>query len=133
MKILIVAFHAQKVYFFELYNMDRIMSKLEDAEKIIIDLNAFERGQLLQWLLRMQGNLTFGIEMNPKVNGGEPCIIRTRIPVWLIIRARQLGTSDGDLLKNYPTLRAEDISNASAYYFFHRDEIEQQIKENEAL
>lgn len=108
------------------------MSKLEDAEKIITDLNAFERGQLLQWLLRMQGNIIYGIEMNPKVNGGEPCIVRTRIPVWLIIRARQLGTSDGDLLKNYPTLRAEDISNAAAYYFFHRDEIEQQIQENEA-
>jgi uncharacterized protein (DUF433 family) len=108
------------------------MSKLEDAEKLIVDLNEFERGQLLQWLLRMQGNIPFGIEMNPNVNGDEPCIMRTRIPVWLIIRARQLGTSDGDLLKNYPTLRAEDISNASAYYFFHRDEIEQQIQENEA-
>ena len=57
--------------------------------------------------------------------------MRTRIPVWLIIGARQLGTSDGDLLNNYPTLRAEDISNAAAYYFFHRNEIEQQILENE--
>jgi uncharacterized protein (DUF433 family) len=107
------------------------MSKLEDVEKLITDLNATERGQLLQWLLRMQGNISFGIEMNPKVNGGEPCILRTRIPVWLIIRARQLGTSDADLLKNYPTLRAEDISNASAYYFYHRKEIDRQIQENE--
>ena len=100
------------------------MSKLEDAEKLITGLNAFERGQLLQWLLRMEGNIISGIEINPKVNGGEPCNVRTRIPVWHIIRARQLGTSDGELLQNYPTLRAEDISNAAAYYFFHRAEIE---------
>jgi uncharacterized protein (DUF433 family) len=108
------------------------MSKLEDAEKLIGDLNSTERSKLLQWLLRMQGNFTLGIEISPKVNGGEPCIIRTRIPVWLIIRARQLGTSDSDLLKNYPSLLAEDISNATAYYMYHREEIDQEIAENEA-
>jgi uncharacterized protein (DUF433 family) len=95
------------------------MSKLEEVEKLITNLNPSERGELLQHLLRMQGNIGFGIETNPKINGGEPCIVRTRIPVWLIIRARQLGTSDGDILKNFPTLRAED-------------EIDKQIQENEA-
>ena len=122
---------SQNIYFLELYYIIESMSKLDDVQRIISDLNEIERSQLLQWLLRMQGNITFGIEINPKVCGGEPCILRTRIPVWLIIRARQLGTSDSDLLRNYPTLRAEDISNATAYYFFHRDEIEQQIRENE--
>ncbi len=31
----------------------------------------------------------------------------------------------------YPALRAEDLANAWAYYRAHRDEIEQQILENE--
>jgi uncharacterized protein (DUF433 family) len=31
----------------------------------------------------------------------------------------------------YPTLRAEDLVNAWAYYRLHREEIEQQIIENE--
>jgi len=73
-----------------------------------------------------------GIEINPKICGGEPCIVRTRIPVWLLVRARQLGTSDADLLRNYPNLGAEDLANAWTYYLYHQDEIDQQIAENEA-
>ena len=73
-----------------------------------------------------------GIESNPGVCGGEPCIGRTRIPVWLLVRARQLGSSEAGLLRAYPTLRAEDLTNAWAYARAHRGEIEQQIRENEA-
>jgi uncharacterized protein (DUF433 family) len=35
------------------------------------------------------------------------------------------------LLRGYPTLRAEDLANAWAYVRAHREEIEQQIRENE--
>lgn len=72
------------------------------------------------------------IENNPNVCGGEPCIVGTRIPVWLLEQARRLGTSDADLIRAYPTLRAEDLANAWAYVRSHRDEIEHQIGENEA-
>jgi uncharacterized protein (DUF433 family) len=58
--------------------------------------------------------------------------VRTRIPVWTLVRARQLGVSDGEILSAYPTLRAEDLANAWAYWRAHREEIEQQIRENEA-
>jgi len=78
------------------------------------------------------GDVFPGIESNPGVSGGEPCIVRTRIPVWVLVRARQLGTSEADLLRAYPTLRAEDLTNAWAYARSHRDEIEQQICENKA-
>jgi uncharacterized protein (DUF433 family) len=72
-----------------------------------------------------------GIASDPQVCGGEPCIVRTRIPVWLLAQARRLGTSEADLLRAYPTLRAEDLANAWAYFRAHKDEIEQQIRENE--
>lgn len=72
-----------------------------------------------------------GIESMPGVCGGEPCIIRTRIPLWILERARQLGSSEADLLQAYPTLRAQDIVNAWAYVAAHREEIERQIRENE--
>jgi uncharacterized protein (DUF433 family) len=52
--------------------------------------------------------------------------------VWLLVRASLLGTSEQELLRCYPTLRAEDLSNAWAYYRSHKDQIEQQIQENEA-
>jgi uncharacterized protein (DUF433 family) len=82
--------------------------------------------------VRDLGDAFPGIESVPGVSGGEPCIVRTRIPVWVLVQARHLGTSEADLLQAYPTLRAEDLTNAWAYYRAHRQEIEQQIYESEA-
>jgi uncharacterized protein (DUF433 family) len=51
--------------------------------------------------------------------------------VWVLVQARRLGVNDSALLASYPTLRAEDIANAWAFYRSHRDEIDQQIIDNE--
>jgi uncharacterized protein (DUF433 family) len=72
-----------------------------------------------------------GIESHPGVCGGDPCIGGTRIPVWLLVRYRQLRMSDADLLKCYPTLQAEDLANAWEYERSHQQAVEQQIVENE--
>ena len=82
--------------------------------------------------MRDLGDAFPGIESSPDVCGGEPCIVRTRIPVWLLVQARRLGTSEAELLRAYPSLRAEDLANAWAYSRTHRDEIERQILDNEA-
>jgi uncharacterized protein (DUF433 family) len=74
---------------------------------------------------------TPGIESNPGVCGGEPCIVRTRIPVWVLEQARRLGANEADLLRSYPTLRAEDLVNAWAFVRSHSDQIEKQLRENE--
>lgn len=66
------------------------------------------------------------------VCGSEACIVRTRIPVWLLVQARRLGSGEADLLRAYPTLRAEDLANAWAYARAHPGEIDRQIQENEA-
>jgi uncharacterized protein (DUF433 family) len=79
----------------------------------------------------VQRDASPGVESRPGVCGGEPCIARTRIPVWVLEQARRLGTSEADLLQRYPTLRAEDLAHAWAYVRAHRDEIDQQIRENE--
>ena len=73
-----------------------------------------------------------GIQTNPNVCGDEPCIVGTRIPVWLLEQARRLGTNEPALLRAYPTLRAEDLANAWAYVRSHHEEIEQQIHDNES-
>ena len=75
--------------------------------------------------------MRFRIETNPEVCGGEACLVRTRVPVWLLVQARKLGATDAELLKSYPTLRAEDLANAWAYYRSHQEEIDNQIRENE--
>lgn len=104
---------------------------LEDAEKLLAGLTRAEKAQLVQSVILDLGDAFPGIESRPGVCGGEACIVRTRIPVWLLEQARRLGTSEADLLRNYPTLRAEDIVHAWAYVRAHREEIERDIRENE--
>lgn len=74
-----------------------------------------------------------GIRRTPGVCGGDPCIRRTRIPVWLLVDIRQLGGSDEDILDDYPTLSQEDLDNAWAYYELHQTDIDQQIASQEFL
>jgi uncharacterized protein (DUF433 family) len=69
----------------------------------------------------------------PGVCGGDPCIAGTRIPVWVLERARQLGASQEKLLRMYPDLCAQDLANAWRYVRSHATEIERQIRENEAF
>jgi uncharacterized protein (DUF433 family) len=108
------------------------MNSFREAEQLLAKMTRAEKAQLLQWVVRDLGDAFPGIESNAGVAGGEPCIVRTRIPVWVLVQARRLGTSEADLLHAYPTLRAEDLANAWAYYRVHHDEIDLQIAENEA-
>ncbi|MEW6737210.1 MAG: DUF433 domain-containing protein [Acidobacteriota bacterium] len=108
------------------------MSALQEVEKLLPNLTRAEKAQLLQLVVRDLGDAFPGIENNSGVCGGDPCIVRTRIPIWALEQARRLGTSEADLLLAYPSLRAEDLANAWAYVRSHRDEIEHQISENEA-
>ncbi len=108
------------------------MSTIPEAEKLLSGMTQGEKAQLLQLVARDIGDAYPGIDSIPSVCGGEPCIVRTRIPVWVLVNARELGTSEANLLRCYPTLRAEDLANAWAYFRSHRQEIELQIRENEA-
>jgi uncharacterized protein (DUF433 family) len=107
------------------------MERIQEAEKLLSEMTRAEKAQVLQWVVRDLGDAFPGIESIPDVCGGEPCVVRTRIPVWVLVQAKRLGTSEADLLHCYPTLRAEDLANAWAYFRTHRDEIELQIHENE--
>jgi len=107
------------------------MSPLDELEKHLESLTRGEKAQLLQWVARDIGDSFPGIESTPGVCGGEPCIVRTRIPVWVLEQARRQGIPEAEILRSYPTLRAEDLVNAWAYVRAHREEIERQIHENE--
>ncbi len=73
-----------------------------------------------------------GVDSQPDVCGGEPCVVRTRIPIWLLEQARRLGTTEDQLLEAYPSLRAGDLANAWAFVRAHPAEIEAQIRDNES-
>jgi uncharacterized protein (DUF433 family) len=108
------------------------MAKLSDFEKLLPALSPGEKAQILKWVVQDLTEVFPGIDSSPDVCGGEACIVRTRIPVWLLERARRLGLSEQALLAAYPSLRAEDLVNAWAYARAHAAEIEAQIRENEA-
>jgi uncharacterized protein (DUF433 family) len=108
------------------------MSRLEDVEKAAFELPVAERAQLVASVVRGLGGAFPGIDSNPNVCGGEPCIVRSRIPVWMLEQARRLGTSESELLRAFPTLKAADLVNAWSYVGQHRGEIDAQIRDNEA-
>ena len=107
------------------------MTALQEAENLLVSLTRAEKAQLLQAVVRELGDAFPGIESRTGVCGGEPCVTRTRIPVWALEQARRLGVSESEILRSYPTLCAEDLANSWAYVRAHRPEIERQIQENE--
>jgi uncharacterized protein (DUF433 family) len=104
----------------------------KEVERLLGELNRGEKAQLLQWVVQDLGDAHPGIESEPSICGGSATIVRTRIPVWALEQARRLGTSEAEILRSYPSLRAEDLANAWAYVRGHREEIEREIVENEA-
>ena len=104
---------------------------LQELEKQLRTLTTAEKAQAIKVLALDLTHTWPGIEKTPGVVGGAACIVRTRIPVWVLEGYRRLGWSEARILENYPTLRAADLVNAWAYADAHADEIEQEIRENE--
>lgn len=90
-----------------------------------------EKAQLLQWTAQDVAGAWPGVESRPEVCGGESCIVRTRIPVWLLEHARRLGASEVKLLQDYPVLTAQDLVNAWTFARSNRAEIDAAIAANE--
>jgi len=104
---------------------------LDTIENALSDLSPGEKARLLQKVAQDLTGAVPGIDMDPGVCGGEACISRTRIPVWLLVHARRLGASEGELLRAFPALRAEDLVNAWAYARLHAVEIDDVIRAHE--
>jgi len=107
------------------------MPDLEAVEASVRRLSRGERATLIAHVLEDLADAYPGIESTPEVCGGEARIVRTRIPVWLLAHARELGSSEAELLTAYPTLRAEDLAHAWHYARAHADEIQRDIAANE--
>lgn len=108
------------------------MTRLEKAEALLAGMSPAEKAQLLQKVVQDLGDAFPSIDHDPAVAGGEARVVRTRIPVWVLVQARRQGLSDARILASYPSLRAEDLVSAWAYARVHPDEIERQISDNEA-
>lgn len=72
-----------------------------------------------------------GIEKTPTICGGDACIAESRVPVWLLVQARDRGFTDDALLEQYPTLTQQDLDAAWAYAKAAPAEIAEAIRANE--
>jgi uncharacterized protein (DUF433 family) len=105
---------------------------LEEASQILPKLSRAEKALVLQWLVADLGDAFPGIEREPGVCGGAARLARTRVPVWTLEAARRQGMAESELLRAFPSLRAEDLSQAWSYARSHQEEIDREIAENEA-
>ena len=64
------------------------------------------------------------ITADPEVMGGRPCIRGMRVTVGTIVGLVAAGHSREDILRLYPYLEPEDLSEALAYAAWRSDEFE---------
>jgi uncharacterized protein (DUF433 family) len=79
----------------------------------------------------MRAATNFRVTRTPGLCGGRPCLAGHRIPVWGLVRYRQLGLADAQILEAYPSIEAADLVAAWEYYAAHPAEIDRDITENE--
>jgi uncharacterized protein (DUF433 family) len=79
------------------------------------------------------GVLDRHIEMTPGVAGGRPRITGRRITVQnIVVWHEHLGMSADEICADYD-LTLSEVYAALAYYFDHREEIDQRLREDEAF
>jgi uncharacterized protein (DUF433 family) len=102
----------------------------QEIEHQLLTLSLTDKAEIVQSLtkaLKMSGK---GITKIPGVCGGSACIGGTRIAVWLLVEAQQIGISEAQLLQDYPHITAADLVNAWIYADAYPEEIGAEIRAN---
>ena len=70
-----------------------------------------------------------GIESQPGICGGKPCIVGARIRVQDVFVWHELqGLSADEIVSRFPQLTMADVYAALSYYWDHRDEIQRDMQ-----
>jgi uncharacterized protein (DUF433 family) len=69
-------------------------------------------------------NTTDRITFDPEIMGGKPCIRGMRVTVGTLVGLMAAGHTKTEILKLYPYLEAEDITQALTYAAWRAEEIE---------
>jgi uncharacterized protein (DUF433 family) len=68
------------------------------------------------------------IELNPNVMGGKPCIKGSRVTIGTIVGLIASGATAENILKDYPYLKNEDITEALEYAAWRTSEVEVELE-----
>lgn len=104
---------------------------IKKLETKLLALSLPEKAEVIHILAHSLNQNWRGVTKTANVCGGDACIAETRIPIWVLVNARNLGISESQLLYDYPTLTASDLANAWIYAQANPDEIATAIRENE--
>lgn len=105
---------------------------IQDVATQLDQLSRTEKAQVFQRLALDLAQSWPGVEKTPGVQGGDACIVRTRIPIWSLEAYRRLGWDDVRILANFPTLRSSDLVYAWLYVEANPTEIETALQEQAA-
>lgn len=106
-------------------------TSFDEIREAVLHLPKGDQMRLLSIVALEVADAHPGIDFQPDVCGGSARIIRTRIPIWLLEALRRSGRSEAELLADYPTLSAEDLTNAWQYARRHLEEMNREIAANE--
>ena len=70
------------------------MSGLRQVEDLLPGLSRAEKAQLLRLVVQNLDDAFPGIDSTSGVCGGEPCVVRTRIPVWALKQSHRAEIED---------------------------------------
>jgi uncharacterized protein (DUF433 family) len=71
------------------------------------------------------------IQKTANVLGGEACVGKRRIAVWMLVHAKQLGLTDEQIRTRYqPEITPSELAAAWKYYQENRDEVDRAIRKN---
>lgn len=112
----------------------------EDGEAALRRL-AQEAGQDTEALLRSlaEAALAGGTDANspvlstPGVMGGDACVRRTRVPIWMLVGYKGAGYSDERILANFPGLTAADLIAAWDYNASHGERVRAERRAHEEV
>ena len=65
--------------------------------------------------MKTEKELLERIVVNPKIMGGKPIVLGTRITVEQVLKLLAQGLSVKDILKDYPHLTEDDVSAVLLY------------------
>lgn len=112
-----------------------------DVQELAIaaqSLSFEQRKELIQTissqLPKLNSPLTAHVAKIPGVCGGKACVAGTRVRVMdVVIWHERLGWSADQIVSEIPNLTLSDVYAALAYYFDHREEIEEDIRLNDEI